>query len=199
MPNLQSLYDTATESAGDIYRSMVPTNARLLLESVFNKQGPITNKDFSPEELDVIKRQIYMKDVEAPKIAQEAGISDYIPTKGIGYGNYHLPKKVDNYNWLQSAYASATDPEYRVATSLGAYGAKPTDSGYKAYDTYRWGDDFQPALKSISDLFTHPQVRVDRPTSLINAILELSGNKSSRPVDLNFSKDEIENYLQNRR
>ena len=50
-----------------LYKTLVPTNARVLIDTMRGQTAPITAKDFAPEELDVLRQ------IEDGKVDQHEG------------------------------------------------------------------------------------------------------------------------------
>lgn len=122
MPSLSQL----TGMGGRRLSDLLPTPARLFLESMGGKRDPITEADFSPEELEAI-RQL----VEQPKTV-----------KGVGYQDYD-PSMLE-----QPGLAGLLTPRGRVANSLGQFQYRKGPEGTTVTDKY----DFNPTYKDESAL-----------------------------------------------
>ena len=103
--------------------SFLPTPAKLYMDSVVSgKKDPITEADFSPEELAAIRRM-----VEQQKAAQG----------GIYYGDYGESD--------QPGLRSLLSPAGRVANSLGQFNYQRDPEGVTVSDNY----DFNPTFKDL--------------------------------------------------
>lgn len=102
--------------------SILPTPAKLYLDSVVSgKKEPITEADFSPEELAAIRKMIGNK-------AQG----------GITYADYDASS--------QPGLSSLLSPAGRVANSLGQFNYQADPEGATVTDDY----DFNPVFKDES-------------------------------------------------
>lgn len=142
----------------------IPTNIRLAGEQLFGVSSPITEKDFSPEELSFIRKQIQERDQQnAARMALlQQGITEwsvdypdnlkemfqkelksYTTTKdktAITYDQYSVNPQ--DFGWIDSLKQSFQNPEFRVATSLGQYvGVKQPDGTVKVIDEYNWDNE----------------------------------------------------------
>jgi hypothetical protein len=166
----------------------LPINARFFLDSLQGKTDKITEKDFSPEEIQTLR---------------EIGNTKFRPygsTKGfdpetiaavekmqrepqVGYVDYS-----PNPDRRNAAWATLSDPRYRIATSLGNFGMKDEGDHYKVYDKYTWNGDFKEPVKSLKDLWNNPNVDKTSLTSVGNALAEIYAPKTSRPVEVRIPK-----------
>ena len=106
-----------------IFDSVLPGPARLYLESVLlGKKDPITESDFSPEELAAMRRMI-----EKQKSSQG----------GVTYADYAAPD--------QPGIPSLLSPAGRVANSLGQFTYQTDPEGTTVNDAY----DFNPTYKDL--------------------------------------------------
>ncbi len=130
----------------------LPTNAKVFIESVIDKKkDPITNQDFSDEEILIIR------DLVSSSLKPQVGnYGAYPPTPGtVNYQTYgHSLESEPKYFGMplhKSANLSATsmfDPKSRVATTLGQFRYELDDKGdVKIKDTY----DFDKG--TIGDLY----------------------------------------------
>jgi hypothetical protein len=115
--------------------SVVPTPVRLYWDSIARgKRGPISEADFTPEELAAIRRM-----VEQQPASQG----------GITYANYS--------NAEQPGIGSLLSPGGRVATSLGQFTYQRDPEGVTVSDNYDFNPiykDESPLIKALSTLGT---------------------------------------------
>jgi hypothetical protein len=135
---MPTLADLLPRGSGGIMPSVMgalPTPARLYLESIVGgKRGPITEQDFTPEELGAIRRM-----VDQQKESQG----------GIDYGAYQ--------DRDQPGLSSLGSPAGRVANSLGQFTYQRDPEGTTVSDNYDFNPMYseQPALiKALSMLST---------------------------------------------
>lgn len=187
----------------------LPINVRLYLQSLLGETKPITEKDFSKSELEVLKQQGNLKYVKGPKQARQneqdklrvnkqgylpstlarlydqTYEKDYTPTsKQITYADYSPAP--DLSNWSGTAYKTISDPRFRVATSLGNFGITDNGDHYQVFDDYAWNGDFNSPINSLNDLWN--QTRFTRPTELLNGLAELFAPQTKRPVNIRINK-----------
>tara|TARA_R110001632_G_scaffold37955_1_gene95677 strand:+ start:43 stop:642 length:600 start_codon:yes stop_codon:yes gene_type:complete len=104
----------------------IPTNMRLLVENLMGKKTPITEDDFTNEELLQM-----VTDLEKQGDGQ--------PGTRVAINSYgDVPRGVVDASYLDSIRKSFTDPQYNVATSLGKYAAETLQDGYNIEDTYNF-------------------------------------------------------------
>jgi hypothetical protein len=193
----------------------IPTNIRLAGEQVFGVSSPITEKDFTPEELSVIRQQIASKDAtnaaretllkqglkewtpdysESLKEIVQKELKSYTSTKGktaITYDEYTAGP--NDFGWIDSVKQSFKSPEFRVATSLGQYvGIKQPDGSIKVLDEYDWDNE----RKLISKLKKEDYPRfikniLQNPQSTIATIMASLYPTKKRKVEINLPKEEI--------
>jgi hypothetical protein len=159
-----------------IYKK-IPTNIRLVGEQLAGVSKPITEKDFSPEELSFIRSQIESQ--EKKNIQKQTSLENSLPEfdkeqyrNQPSYQNVKslVQKELDtylksqgktaiNYNnylqnpgelgWIDSVKKSFTSPEFRVSTSLGQYvGIRNPDGTLSVVDKYNW-DNEKKLLSSL--------------------------------------------------
>jgi hypothetical protein len=165
----EGLFDT-------LYKS-IPTNIRLVGEQIAGVSKPITEKDFSPEELSFIRNQIEAQEKQnlqkqqslassLPEFDKEQyknqpsyqnvkslvqkELDSYLKSQGktaITYNNYL--ENPGDLGWIDSLKKSFTSPEFRVSTSLGQYvGIRNPDGSLSVVDKYNW-DNEKKLLNSL--------------------------------------------------
>lgn len=182
------------DTLSDIYKTLLPVNGRFYLESLLGKTDPITEKDFSEEDLKLLKSEAVSKyitvpaNVRAMQQGQERAGVEVMTANPINpqvsYGDYR--GRPDNSNWAQALIKSYTSPEFRIGTSLGNFGIKDRGDHYEAYDTYNWNGDFDKQIKTLQDLWN--QTKFSKPTSILNGLAELYAPKVNRPVNIKIPK-----------
>lgn len=160
----------------NLYKA-IPTNIRLLSEQIAGVSTPITEKDFTPEELDFIRKQIQKQEqANAQKQEQlqkaipefnkeqyknqpsyqnikslvQKELDSYLKSSGktaINYDNYSV--NPGDLGWFDSLKQTIKNPEFRVSTSLGQYvGLRNTDGSLTVVDKYNW-DNEKKLLNSL--------------------------------------------------
>lgn len=190
----------------DLYK-LIPTNARLYGESLLGSTSPITEKDFTPSELAVM-REMYQKQKQAndakmqqykegiPQIKDEKlreqllqKLKTYEDTKNktsISYDEYPENRSVVDTTGLAGLYKSFTDPYYTVSTSLGRYNVMETPTGPQVVDNYNWDNE----LKMIESL---PKEKLNEMSlqSIENALAKIAAHlkpSTNRPVNIKLEK-----------
>ena len=167
----------------------LPINARFFLDSLQGKTDPITEKDFSPEEIKTLSE--IGKNKFRPAIPTSgfnpqdiADVEAILHSPQVGYADYSA--NPDKRNALLS---TLTDPRYRIATSLGNFGMLDKGDHYQVYDKYNWNGDFKTPVKSLKDIWNNPDVDKTSLTSLGNALAEVYAPKVTRPVNIKVPKN----------
>lgn len=166
----------------------LPVNARFFVDSLQGKTDKITEKDFSPEEIQTLREignnkfrpVVPMFNASSQELA---AIQKDLHSPQVGYPDYS-----PNPDQRNAAWATLTDPRYRIATSLGNFGMKDEGDHYKVYDKYNWNGDFKEPVKSLKDLWNNPNVDKTSLTSVGNALAEIYAPKTSRSVELRVPK-----------
>lgn len=162
-----------------VYRSAVPVNARILLESISNSKKPITEDDFTPEELEVI-RQMHTKN---PSGAQ--AYFDY-PTEEARRGAGFIFD-----SWVDAATKSYKDPAYRMMSTLGGYTTTEDDNNIYANDTYKF-DNF-PIYKITPDasnsvMLNRAMAWMGSPAGMLDQLMMRYIPEIRRPVNIKIPK-----------
>jgi hypothetical protein len=189
----------------------IPTNIRLVGEGLFGKTSNITEKDFTPEELSIIRKQIEEKEIiNAGKEARlKAGLNEMTPeyeplremfekelksyqtTQGktsVNYNDYNVSPH--DYGWIDSIKQSFKNPEFRVSTSLGQYvGIRQPDGSLKVVDEYNW-DNERKLLNKLKpeDYPTFVKNILSDPASTVATIMASLYPTKSRKVEINLPK-----------
>jgi hypothetical protein len=189
----------------------IPTNIRLVGEQLFGKTSDITEKDFTPQELAFIKKQIEEKDLQnATKEATlKAGLVQMTPeyenlrpmfekelktyqnTKGktaINYNDYN--QKPDDYGWIDSIKQSFKSPEFKVATSLGQYvGIREPDGTIRVVDEYNW-DNERKLLNKLKpeDYPEFIKTMLSDPASTVATVMATLYPTQKRKVNITLPK-----------
>lgn len=188
----------------------IPTNVRLFGESIIGKTQPITNKDFTQEELNYIQSQVAAQEeknkrrqklleegtpqITDPKLRKvfEKELETYKRTENktnISYQNYPSGLSAADTTWWDAFVKSISSPEFNVATSLGQYTAIKDSTGkLVVIDTYNWDNEkklIEEKLKN-KDYKGILNLLVDSPQSALATIMSsfLPGRK--REVRLEF-------------
>ena len=146
MPNITGLMAAALGAMPERARGLLPTPARLYLESMGGNREPISEKDFSEDELKAIQQLI----------AGSTGRG------GIGYHNY------DEHPLEQPGLAGLLTPKGRVANSLGQFQYQTDPTGTTVTDAY----DFNPVYKEQSPGFQALNVPGTAGFSLLHTLGE---------------------------
>lgn len=194
----------------------LPLNVRLFLESLIGETKPITEKDLTSDELQVLKGQAVAKYVNEPAIRgnmMRARIKQSIEYPDSLFAmqyspqtyarlidkSYETPKNIrpqvsyldyraapDDANWLQAINKTYNSPEFRIGTALGKFGIKDIGDAYEVYDTYNWKNDFDRPITSLKDVFEVSEF--SKPTSVLNALAALYAPKVDRPIKIKVNK-----------
>ena len=146
--DLRSKYKLPPEPTGlaGLYKK-IPTNMRLLLENLVGKDTPITEKDFTNDELlqmvsDIERNTAFTSPTELKQ--QGVGVNAYAAPRGT-----RASEKFVDARYNDSLVRSFTDPRYTVATSLGRYDAEDLGNQLRIRDEYNFN-------KQQRDLPTDP-------------------------------------------
>lgn len=161
-----------------LYRQVVPANARTLFSSLAGNKAPITEADFTSQELDVIRAMHNKK-------AGHQSYFDY-PTKqaqrGAGF-TFDGP--------LDLIVNSVSDPAFSMMGTLGSYSTQDTPTGLQAKDRYNF-DNFDiykikrdtPHLEMMKRLW---QWR-DSPAGLLDMFLMRYMPEINREVNIQIPR-----------
>lgn len=162
----------------ELYRHAVPANARTLLGSLFGDRSPITEKNFTSEELEVIKKMHTAK-------AGNQTYFDY-PTKqaqrGAGF-TFDGP--------LDLIVNSYLNPSYSMMGTLGSFNTKDTPNGIEATDRYNFDNlDSYKIRKDTphSEMLRRAWVWKDSPAGLLDMLLMRYMPELDREVKINIPK-----------
>ncbi len=148
----------------DIFRNAIPINARMLLGTMLGSRAPITEKDLSPAELQVLADVIASKkhvneinerwtaadlanpateydDPAGHKAIAEKLLATFSKDRAktsIGYDDYPGDRLATSDGMGATLWRSFTDPAYRMATTLGRFNAYDTPQGTEIRDKYNF-------------------------------------------------------------
>jgi len=169
---------------GELYKK-IPTNLRLFGEYLAGVESPITEKDFTEDELDVIRNQIIAQKINNEVLEDEyrkAGDADAVetfektrgrtsvspytiqesglPTSKTTFGRSYISGgsgAVDK-GW-EEALKSLNDPSYMVATTLGKYTAEDVDDGFRIREDYDFNRGASDRPSPIQDIESFDQLK----------------------------------------
>lgn len=169
---------------GELYKK-IPTNLRLFGEYLAGVESPITEKDFTTEELDLIRNQIIAQKINNEVLEDEyrkAGDADAVETFKTTRGRTSvspydiqesgLPRTKTTFGrsylsggsgsvdkgW-EDALRSLDDPRYTVATSLGKYTAEDVDDGFRIRENYDFNRGASDRPSPIQDVESFDQLK----------------------------------------
>jgi len=128
----------------ELYKQL-PTNVRLYLEYLTGKDTPITEEDFTQDELEYMVNQLNKRDA-APTFDEIFDKNSSVPVNAYYSEAVYDPENIGRFlETLQT-------PEYRVQTSLGEYTGLKDDSGNfnKIVDAYNFNKADLPELLELS-------------------------------------------------
>ena len=169
---------------GELYKK-IPTNLRLFGEYLAGVESPITEKDFTTEELDLIRNQIIAQKINNEVLEDEyrkAGDADAVetfektrgrtsvspytiqksglPTNKTTFGRSYISGgsgAVDK-GWEESLKA-LDDPNYMIATTLGKYTAEDVDDGFRIRENYDFNRGASDRPSPIQDIESFDQLK----------------------------------------
>ena len=169
---------------GELYKK-IPTNLRLFGEYLAGVESPITEKDFTEDELGVIRNQIIAQKINNEVLEDEyrkAGDADAVetfektrgrtsvspytiqksglPTNKTTFGRSYISGgsgAVDK-GWEESLKA-LDDPNYMVATTLGKYTAEDVDDGFRIRENYDFNRGASDRPSPIQDIESFDQLK----------------------------------------
>jgi hypothetical protein len=197
----------------------IPTNIRLLGESIVGKTDPITAKDFTAEELAYIQKQVSEQEtknkekmnllqqgipqITDPKLKKifEKDLATYKNTENktnISYTNYPQGLSAADTNWWDAFVKSISSPEFNVATSLGQYTAIKDSSGNMVIvDKYNWDNE----KKLIEEKLKNKDYRgilsllTDSPQSTLATLMSSFLPSRQREVKIEFVNPNVNPLL----
>ena len=178
-------------SLSDLYKQVVPVNARTFIETAMGKTTPITERDFSPEELDTLKQSV--KAAKSKNSLSEEHYRKNLQTSSAEYNKkpetewlQNLSGKYEEFvvpysEWIkrnQSAVDSYEKTRDRTSISYGDY---PIKSGETAAPVgQNWGS-------AIYQSYTDPGFRL--ASTLGSAKYHENGGKPFIEDSYGFSSD----------
>ena len=168
----------------ELYKK-IPTNLRLFGEYLAGVESPITEKDFTEDELDVIRNQIIAQKINnevledeyrkagdadavetfektrgrtsvSPYDIQDAGLPTFKTTFGRRY--FSGGEGLVDKGWEESLKA-LDDPNYMVATTLGKYTAEDVDDGFRIREDYDFNRGASDRPSPIQDIESFDQLK----------------------------------------
>jgi len=176
--------DGSEGGIGELYKK-IPTNLRLFGEYLAGVESPITEKDFTTEELDLIRNQIIAQKINNEVLEDEyrkAGDADAVETFETTRGRTSvspydiqesgLPRTKTTFGrsylsggsgavdkgW-EDALRSLDDPRYTVATSLGKYTAEDVEDGFRIRENYDFNRGASDRPSPIQDVESFDQLK----------------------------------------
>lgn len=126
--------------ADSLYKKAVPAQIRTFVETLAGKKDPITEKDFTPDELEQIRsavRHAQTKPSRTQAYNKEKKQYEYIQPRRdvVDYEDYNLGKSIGRRDWNALPEASARN-------TLGRFRFQKTPDGRTiAIDKYDFEDD----------------------------------------------------------
>ena len=176
--------DGSEGGIGELYKK-IPTNLRLFGEYLAGVESPITEKDFTEDELGVIRNQIIAQKINNEVLEDEyrkAGDADAVETFETTRGRTSvspydiqesgLPRTKTTFGrsylsggsgavdkgW-EDALRSLDDPRYTVATSLGKYTAEDVEDGFRIRENYDFNRGASDRPSPIQDVESFDQLK----------------------------------------
>jgi len=171
---------------GSLYKK-IPTNIRLFMEQMFGADSPITEEDFTAEELEAIRRQI--TEQQRKNTIREENIRNNTERYEIAgkefrrfSDDFDRRRALDSYErtrnrtsvnpYSLSGYRepggairkSFTSPGYNIATTLGKYRAEQGEEGVTTIqDTYDWNvaersEHLPKGLAALRSMMRNPEI-----------------------------------------
>jgi hypothetical protein len=121
--------------ADSLYRKVVPAQIRTFVETLAGKKDPITEKDFTPEELEQMRSAVRSAQAN-PTIKYSKNDPKGTPLNAVDYTDYDIRKKRGGgADWNMASEAAAKN-------TLGRFRFQKTPDGRTvAIDTYDFEDD----------------------------------------------------------
>ena len=166
----------------------IPTNARLLIENVLGKDSDITEKNFTNDELiEMIllaeKQEENFRNVRNRKFKNQpenvTTVSPYFrdpDAKGV-------TTRVDE-SYKDSLIRTFTDPQYRVATSLGRFDVEKNPSGLRITDEYDFNKVQRDLPTDLKGILRHIRYSPELAGEYLANLLDTP----SREVNINIPK-----------
>ena len=173
LKRIKDTYELNPEPTGmEALYKKIPTNMRIFGENLFGSTDPITQKDFTNDELIQIialkrgqekvnkAKQKLLEDAvkEQDPIALREGkvdpqlsdmLSSFKKTTGKTAVKPYDTVGVDQ-TWYNAIPRSFTDPSYNVATTLGKYNTYDEDGNVRVKDTYNFNKKIRDKILGTS-------------------------------------------------
>ena len=182
---------------------VIPSNMKLFAQYMLGSNSPITEEDFTKEELQLMRSQILRQQAKNQENEdkwrnQVAGMDQDDPNfemaskKLRSYEDTKDRTALDAYDDVdwdnESVLSSFSDPAYNLATTLGSYSAHQTPEGLVVKDKYDWGDTDTSKLSmgdKVKAILTADSVR-----QAGNAIARTFRDSHSRPVEIKLEEED---------
>ena len=183
----------------ELYKQL-PTNVRLYLEYLTGKDTPITEKDFTQDELEYMINQLNQRDMY-PTFDEIFDKNSSVPVNAYYSEAVYDPENIGRFlETLQT-------PEYRVQTSLGEYTGLKDDSGNfnKIVDAYNFNKTDLPELLALSRghnqgdynvTITDILASLDKPQLAAELLARYVRPEHSRDVVINLPEEKKKKVLQ---
>lgn len=171
----------------------LPTNVRLYLEFLAGKDSPITEQDFTRDELEYMVNQLNKRNA-SPTFDELFDEKSSVPVNAYYSEAVYDPENIGRFlETLQT-------PEYRVQTSLGEYtGLKDDEGNFKRIvDAYNFNEADLPELLQLSRGHNQGEYAVtitdvlsalDRPQLAAELFARYVRPEHSRDVNINIPEE----------
>ena len=171
----------------------LPTNVRLYLEFLAGKDSPITEQDFTRDELEYMVNQLNKRNA-SPTFDELFDEKSSVPVNAYYSEAVYDPENIGRFlETLQT-------PEYRVQTSLGEYtGLKDDEGNFKRIvDAYNFNEADLPELLQLSRgrnqgeygvTITDVLSALDRPQLAAELFARYVRPEHSRDVNINIPEE----------
>ncbi len=174
---MAGLLDDVGAGAGLLYKKHVPANARTLLESLLGNKDKITERDFTAEELSVLREL-------AKKNKENVSYFDY-PRDGQRGGGFIFDSPID------AAVSSYKDPAYSMMGTLGSFNLTQDEKNIYAKDRYNFDNKAHYKMTGNEDLpemLRRAWQYRTSPAGMIDQLLIRYGKGIDRDVDITIPK-----------
>jgi hypothetical protein len=176
-----------------LYKTLVPTNARVLIDTMRGQTAPITAKDFAPEELDVLRQMYSQKQQRNESRKQDIANKISVSEKDY-YKNPEVDYVFEGEGPIQKARQVAVpyaDYIQKMTNQLKSFDAtkNKTSLSYNDYPDKLAAPTFDSFLESAWKSYTDPAYRMKTILGSFNVMNTPEGAKA---VDTyNFDKSDF--------
>ena len=166
----------------------IPTNARLLIENILGDDSDITEENFTNDEL--IEMILLAEKQEDNYRNTENRKNKGQPENVTTVSPYYLDPFASGVTTrVDASYADSlkrtfTDPQYRVATSLGRFDAEKNSDGLRITDEYDFNKAQRDLPKDLKGVLRHIRYSPEIAGEYLANLLKTP----SRKVDINIPK-----------